>query len=173
LHAELDRATDPGSIGLAFPISATDSRSLPYLYCGSASVAHAVARYVQAVDDERLTDALPRLLTSMRTTYTVMPGLMQGLSGLGLGLAEYGRLSCDGEARDAAIRSARGLFKFALPHETGIRFLGDQLMRFSADLWSGSAGVLLFLSQLLDPAPDPLFTVDALTGAHPRTVPVG
>lgn len=173
LHAELDRATDPDAIGLAFPVSATDSRSLPYLYCGSASMAHTVARYVQVVDDERLTDALPRLLTSMRTTYTVMPGLMQGLSGLGLGLAEHARLTGDSDGRDAAIRAGRGLFKFAVPHPTGIRFLGDQLMRFSADLWSGSAGVLLFLSQLLDPAPDPLFTVDALTGAHSRAVLAG
>ncbi|MFF7194318.1 lanthionine synthetase LanC family protein [Streptomyces sp. NPDC008079] len=170
LHAELDRATEPDSPGLAFPISATDNRSLPYLYCGSASMAHTVTRYTRSVDDERLADALPRLLTSTRTTYTVMSGLWQGLSGLGLGLAEYGRLTGDGRGRDDAIRAACGLFKFAVPHETGIRFLGDQLMRFSADLWSGSAGVLLFLSQLLAPAPDPLFTVDALAGAYSRSV---
>lgn len=170
LHAELDRATDPDAPGLAFPVSATDQRSLPYLYCGSASLAHTVVRYARAVDDERLARELPRLLLPMRTTYTVMPGLWQGLSGLGFGLAEYAEATGDEAARADAIRGARGLFKFAVPHETGIRFLGDQLMRFSADLWSGSAGVLLFLTQLLDPAPDPLFTVDALTGAHARTV---
>ncbi|MFJ2957859.1 class III lanthionine synthetase LanKC [Streptomyces sp. NPDC087270] len=170
LHTELDRATDPEAPGLAFPVSATDQRSLPYLYCGSASVAHTAVRYARVVDDERLARALPLLLVPMRTTYTVMPGLYQGLSGLGFGLAEYAEATGDEAARADAIRGARGLFKFAVPHETGVRFLGDQLMRFSADLWSGSAGVLLFLTQLLDPAPDPLFTVDALAGAYARPV---
>lgn len=168
LHAELDRATDPrpDSPGLAFPISTTDTRSLPYLYCGSASVAHAVSRYVLCVQDDRLRAALPRLLAPMRTTYTVMQGLYQGLSGLGFVLAEHGELFADERSRADAFRAARGLFKFAVPHPTGIRFLGDQLMRFSADLWSGSAGVLVFLSQLLDPKPDALFTVDALAGSR-------
>ncbi|BBA95848.1 putative membrane translocator [Actinacidiphila reveromycinica] len=169
LHAELDRATDPDAPGLAFPISATDSRSLPYLYSGSASMAHAVVRYTRTVDDERLAQALPRLLASTRTTYTAMSGLFQGLAGLGFALAEQARLTGERSARADAVRGARGLFKFAVPHPTGVRFLGDQLMRFSADLWSGSAGILLFLTQLLDPAPDPLFTVDALSGAHART----
>jgi hypothetical protein len=120
------------------------------------------------VDDERLAAALPRLLSPLRTTFTVMPGLHQGLAGLGFALAGHAELTGDEDSRRDAIRVARGLFKFAVPHPTGARFLGDQLMRFSADLWSGSSGVLLFLAQLLDPRPDALFTVDAL--AVPATV---
>ncbi|WP_335980900.1 class III lanthionine synthetase LanKC N-terminal domain-containing protein [Streptomyces sp. CA2R106] len=169
LHAELDRATDPDAPGLAFPISAADSRSLPYLYCGSASMAHTVVRYTRTIGDERLVQALPRLLAAARTPYTAMSGLFQGQAGLGFAAAEHARLTGDAAARDAAVRSARALYKFAVPHPTGVRFLGDQNMRFSADLWSGSAGVLLFLTQLLDPAPDPLFTVDALAAAPAPT----
>jgi hypothetical protein len=168
LHAELDRAIDPQGPGLTFPLSAADPRSLPYLFAGSAGMVHAVTRQLKMVDDERLAAALPRLLSPLRTTFTVMPGLHQGLAGLGFALAGHAELTGDEDSRRDAIRVARGLFKFAVPHPTGARFLGDQLMRFSADLWSGSSGVLLFLAQLLDPRPDALFTVDAL--AVPATV---
>ncbi|HEX4703880.1 MAG TPA: hypothetical protein VH352_17255, partial [Pseudonocardiaceae bacterium] len=52
------------------------------------------------------------------------------------------------------------LFKHAVPHDTGIRWLGDDGSRFSAELWTGSAGVLLAVSRLLTNAADPLFTLD-------------
>jgi hypothetical protein len=165
LHAELDRAVplphraDDPAAALTFPISATDPRRMPYLYCGSAGVALVVARYLSDFPDDRLTAALPRLLAAARTVYTVMPGLFQGLAGLGLVHLELGR-------RDDAVRIARALFKYAVPDPTGVRFLGDQSLRYSAELCSGSAGVLLFLSQLLDPRPDPLCLADE---AHPPT----
>lgn len=162
LHAELDRATDPDCPSLTFPVSETDRRSMPYLFCGSAGLAHAVSRYLRVVDDERLAEALPRLLAPLRTTFTAQPGLYPGLAGMGFALADHAEVTGDASSRHAALRVARGLFKFAVPHSTGVRFLGDQLLRYSADLYSGSAGVLLFLDQLLDPRPDPLFTVDAL-----------
>ncbi|MEU0413432.1 class III lanthionine synthetase LanKC [Streptomyces griseorubiginosus] len=161
LHAELDRECDPRSTGMSFPVSTTDKRIMPYLYCGSAGVLHVATRYQLAAEDERLAAALPRLLRSLRTTYTAMPGLYSGLSGLGFALADRAALTGDEHDQRAALRVGRALFKYAIPHATGVRFLGDQLQRFSAELWSGSAGVLLFLTQLLHPRPDTLFTVDS------------
>lgn len=166
LHAELDRASDPDADDLAFPVSATDSRSMPYLYCGSAGMVMASTRYLRDAPDERLAEALPRLLLRIGGLFTVMPGLYQGLSGLGLATADHARLTGDHATRATATRTARALCKYAVPHEDGVRFLGEFRHRFSADLWSGSAGVLLFLSQLLDPRPDPLFTVDELAGVQ-------
>jgi hypothetical protein len=162
LHAELDRATDPDAPSLIFPVSDVDRREMPYLYCGSAGLAATTARYLNAVADERLAADLPRLLAPLRTTLTALPSLFAGLSGLGLSLTEHARAAGDDTSAQAALRVARGLFKFAIPHGGAVRFLGDQQMRFSAELYSGSAGVLLFLDQVLDPRPDPLFTVDAL-----------
>ncbi|MEV7677859.1 class III lanthionine synthetase LanKC [Streptomyces sp. NPDC088341] len=166
LHAELDRDSAPGTPRMYFPISAADSRSLPYLYCGSAGTAHTVTRYLRAVDDQRLAEALPRLLAALRSGAPAMSGLQQGLAGLGFALADHAVLTGDEPSRQEAIRIARGLYKFAVPHPTGVRFLGDRLLRFSADLWSGSAGVLLFLTQLLDPRPGAL-----LTAGLPAAVP--
>lgn len=162
LHAELDRATDPDAPSLIFPVSDVDRRAMPYLYCGSAGLAGTTARYLATVADERLSDALPRLLAPLRTTYTALPALLPGLSGLGLTLTEHARITGDESSRQAALRVARGLFKFAIPQGDGVRFLGDRQLRFSAELYSGSAGVLLFLDQVLSPRIDPLFTVDAL-----------
>ncbi|MFF3752612.1 class III lanthionine synthetase LanKC [Streptomyces sp. NPDC002018] len=166
LHAELDRDPAPGSPRMYFPVSATDSRSLPYLYCGSAGTAHTVTRYLRVVDDQRLAEALPRLLAALRAGFPAMSGLQQGLAGLGFALADHAALTGDEPSRQEAIRVARGLYKFAVPHSTGVRFLGDRLLRFSADLWSGSAGVLLFLAELLDPRPGALLTA-GLTTAVP------
>ncbi|MDI1465222.1 class III lanthionine synthetase LanKC [Catellatospora sp. KI3] len=163
LHAELDRASDPdAAAGLLFPVSRTDRRAMPYLYCGSAGMLYAATRCLAVLADERLAAAQPRLLETARLPYTVLPGLYRGAAGLAFALADHARLTGDPESGDAAVRAARRLFKYAIPHETGVRFMGDPQLRISAELWSGSAGVLLGLSQVLDPKPDGLFAVEPL-----------
>lgn len=160
LHAELDRECEPGTAGMLFPVSTTDKRKMPYLYCGSAGVLHVATRYLRAVGDERLEAAVPRLLRQLQVPFTIMPGLYSGTAGLGFVLAERAMLTGGEVEREAAVRAGKALFRYAIPHSGGVAFLGDQLMRLSADLYSGSAGILLFLTQLLDPRPDALFTVD-------------
>ncbi|GHJ42807.1 serine/threonine protein kinase [Catellatospora sp. TT07R-123] len=167
LHAELDRASDPDAAGLLFPISRANRRAMTYLYSGSAGMLYTTTRCLAAADDERLAEALPRLLAAVRVTFTVLPGLYQGMAGLAFALADHARRTGGEPARRDAVRAARALFKHAIPHETGVRFLGDPQLRFSAELWSGSAGVLFGLSQVLDPRPDGLFAVEPL--AVPRT----
>jgi hypothetical protein len=162
LHSELDRGSRPDEPGLLFPVSATDNRAMPYLYVGSAGMVYVATRCLQAVEDERLAEAMPRLLAPLNITYTIMPGLFQGLAGYSFTLADHAALTGEEATRQASLRLARSLFKYAVPHPTGVRFLGDQLLRYSAELWSGSAGVLLALSHVLDPRPDGLFTVDEL-----------
>lgn len=169
LHAELDRECDPDSPGMAFPVSGTDLRVMPYLYCGTAGVVHVAARYLRDREDERLTAAMPRLLTQLQVPFTVMPSLFPGTAGLGFALADLAMLTGGRAEREAAVRVGCRLFKYAIPHPSGVRYPGDQLQRLSADLWSGSAGVLLFLTHLLDPRPDLLFTVDARVEAGPAT----
>jgi hypothetical protein len=161
LHAELDRTSDPDAPGLVFPVSSTDRRAMPYLFAGSAGMLYATTRCVRAADDERLAQALPRLAAALRLTYTVMSGLCQGFGGLVFALADHAALTGNEASREWALRGARSVFKYALPHRTGVRFLGDQMLRYSAELWSGSAGNLLALAHVLDPRPGALFTVDA------------
>lgn len=165
LHRELDRAMPAEAESLHFPVSATDRRSMPYLFCGSAGMLRAVARYHRILPDERLAAAEAGLIPRLRTRYTVMPGLYQGLSGLGFALADYAAVTGEAGYREHALETATALFKYAVPGEQGVRFLGDKLQRFSADLWSGSAGILLFLHEVLNPlnpGRDALFSLDRL-----------
>jgi hypothetical protein len=122
----------------------------------------AASRCLRFVDDERLAAAVPRMLAPLRLSYTVFAGLFQGMAGFAFALADHGLVADDPDSRRAALKAGRQLFKYALPHDDGVRFFGDRGMRQSAELWSGSAGVLLSLSHVLDPRPDALFTVDAL-----------
>lgn len=168
LHAELDRAKPGTGEEIMFPASATDRRGMYYLYCGTAGYLRTACRYLAEEPDERLAAALPKLITkSAGMTHVAHAGLCQGLAGLGFALAESGEALGDARAHAAARKAARALFKHAIPDGAGVRFLGDLRMRYSSDLWSGSSGVLLFLSYLLAPRPDALFTVDLL--ARPRS----
>ncbi|MFI7673262.1 class III lanthionine synthetase LanKC [Actinophytocola sp. NPDC049390] len=173
LHEELDRASAPDAPDLAFPVSDRDSRSMPYVHCGSAGMLLVTTRCLAARDDERLQDAQERLRLRLGGPFTVMAGLYQGITGLGFALAEHARLTGDTTSAGMATRTGTALFKYAVPWEHGVRFLGEGRSRYSADLWSGSAGVLLFLHTLLEPGQDPLFTVDRLGGRqrHERTLP--
>ncbi|BBB01885.1 putative membrane translocator [Actinacidiphila reveromycinica] len=165
LHHELDRAMPGGAASPHFPVSATDRRSMPYLFCGTAGTLRAVCRYNTVCQDERLAGVESDLMPRLRTTYTVMPGLYQGLAGLGFALADHASVRGDEVSSRAALRTARALFKYAVPGPTGVRFHGEKLKRFSADLWSGGAGVLLFLDQVLDGGADRLFSLDRLVPA--------
>jgi hypothetical protein len=174
LHAELDRARESGSGELVFPVSAKDRRGMYYLHCGTAGFLSVASRHLAAGPDERLALAVPKLVRKASITYVAHAGLFQGLAGMGFALAECGRLLGDERAGAASWKSARTLFAHALPSGAGVRFLGDLRLRRSCELWSGAAGVLLFLSHLLDPRPDPLFSVDSLahragTSAPART----
>jgi hypothetical protein len=172
LHAELDRAVDPLAPGLLFPVSRTDRRQMPYLYCGSAGMAVTVTRYLRDAHDDKLASALPRLLAPLRKTYAAMPALCTGLAGFAFALADHALLTGAEPSRQDAVRVARALFKYAIPHATGVRYLGDQMLRYSAELWTGSAGVLLALTQVLSPRPGMLFTVDT-TGTPAQALAPG
>ena len=172
LREELVLARQIRRDALGFVMSGKDNRVVPYLGAGSAGYVAVLARYLAHCPDLELglrtdtgveldaTAILDRCLRACRIRFTVFPGLFSGLAGLTFTLAETGRVLERPELVEAAWTSARGLFRYAVPRSGGVGWLGEPGHRFSADLWSGSAGVLLVLHQLIDPAPDPLFTLD-------------
>ena len=148
--------------------SHTDPRVYPYLFAGSAGYAAVLSRYLahrpdaefDSASDLGAADALERCLRSCSVRFTAFPGLFPGLAGLAVALAGVGRRLDRPELVDAALTSARGLFRYAIPRKDGVGWLGEPGQRLSADLWSGSAGILLALQQLTDPAPSPLDLLD-------------
>ncbi len=160
LHQELDRAISLPDGTLSFPDNAVARPAMPYLYAGSAGVALVLTRYVAGAPDERFVAALPRILSDVDKRCTMLPGLYCGLAGLAFVLAEHAGWAGEASSHEAAVSVATGLVKHAVPHATGVRFLGDGLMRYSAELWSGGAGVLLALHRVLYGAADQFFTLD-------------
>jgi serine/threonine protein kinase len=166
LREELRHALPLGTTGTGFQVSSRDPRNMPYLFTGSAGYAHVLARYLAHADDGDLADVLDRCLRTCTARHTVYAGLFQGIAGLALTCREAGEMTGRPDLVASAADCATALFQYAIADTVGVRYIGDGNMRMSADLWSGSAGILLALQQILAPRPDPLFTLDhATTGA--------
>jgi hypothetical protein len=170
LADDLDRATHSDG-GLLFPVSERDGRIMPYLYSGTAGVGMVVSRYLAATGDDRLAGTMPGLLSGVDSSFTHYGGLYSGMSGLGLFLHDHARRHQDHDAGRQALRIAKRMFLYAVPHREGAYVMGEYGLRMSGDLWHGSAGVLVLLSQLLDDRTDAFFTLDDLVDAHATTVP--
>lgn len=166
LHEELDRAITMDDGSLSFADNAVLKRAMPYLPIGAAGVGTVLSRYVAAGGDERLRAALPLVAAGTTvSTWTKEAGLYEGLAGLAWFLAEYAEADCHPDAagvlaaRTAALRACTGLLKYAIPHTGGVRFLGSKAHRFSSDLASGGAGVLLAVRRFLGGPGDEVFTL--------------
>ncbi|WP_051795233.1 class III lanthionine synthetase LanKC [Streptomyces sp. NRRL S-87] len=165
LHQELERtfALDDGALSVSDNAQLT--RAMPYLATGAAGVAAVLTRYVATAPDERCAAALPRLVAGIRVSCaTKEAGLYRGLAGLSWFLTGHAELTGTDAARRDAVRAATGLLKYAVPYRRGVRFLGAGSQRFTADLSSGGAGVLLALHRVLA---GPLLTEPR----HARPVP--
>jgi hypothetical protein len=160
LHQELDRAFDLPDGALSFPDDADEWRAMPYLYAGTAGVTTVISRYLAATPDERFAAALARMRRDLTKPCTVLPALYCGLAGMTFALAEHADWVGTPEHRAEALRLGTSLVKYAVPGPSGVRFIGDGSLRFSAELWSGGAGVLLALHRLVSGPADQFFTLD-------------
>ncbi|MEY9946726.1 lanthionine synthetase C family protein [Kitasatospora sp. GAS1066B] len=177
LRTEAGRAVEYPGGGLAFRISTTDNRLFPYLHRGSAGLALVADRYLPHLDESagaewtstELATLIERCLTPGSVPTTAYSGLYEGRAGLVLALADHATWTGSPADRETALAAARRLYCHAVTHPTGVRFSGEHTFRLSADLWSGSAGVLLGLTRLLDGPVDAFFTLDDLVrSAAPR-----
>ncbi|WP_018680235.1 class III lanthionine synthetase LanKC [Actinokineospora enzanensis] len=168
LYEELAFAEPLPVDALGFKTSTKARRVYPYLFAGSAGYATVLARYLACRPDAGFAgarDVLEQCLRACTIRFAVFPGLFPGLTGLAWTLADAGRRLDRPDLVDAAVTSARGLFRYAIPHATGVRWLGEPGQRFAADLWSGSAGVLLALHAITGP----LTSGDTALDASPDT----
>ncbi|MEU8221629.1 class III lanthionine synthetase LanKC [Kribbella sp. NPDC048915] len=119
-------------------------RTLPYLEEGSAGVALVLERYLRHRPCDELNTTLRELKRVTHCSYYVQPGLFMGRAGILLTAAALG---------DEVDDLIRGLGWHAMPFDGGLAFPGNQLLRLSMDLATGSAGVLLALGTALHDAP--------------------
>lgn len=151
-----------------FRVSDADRRNMPYLACGSAGYAHVLARYLARRPDAELFGLLRSCVRAVGIRFTAAPGLFQGQAGLALVHADVAARFPDENFLPDAPARITALFKYAIGGETGVRWLGGRGQRLSADLATGSAGILLALQHATAGVTDPLFTLDhCLDGSRP------
>ena len=114
---------------------------------GTAGVLTTLLRYHHVTGDERLRKRVDELLPDVRRKYTVFPQLFHGISGIGNALLDAYEFLGDPELLGDAQRAAEAVLCSAVRRPEGVVFPGEQTVRESCDLASGSAGVALFLDR--------------------------
>ncbi|GAA2012714.1 class III lanthionine synthetase LanKC [Nocardiopsis rhodophaea] len=126
-------------------------RTLPYVADGSAGIGLVLDEFLRHRDHPDFTTALARIRRAAQPELAVFPMLFQGSAGL-LGLLTHLRRPDKHDARlEELIAGKRDRLRW---HMLGLRgeiaFPGDQLLRLSMDLATGSAGILLALAAVRD-----------------------
>ncbi|QLQ35662.1 class III lanthionine synthetase LanKC [Micromonospora robiginosa] len=121
-------------------------RTMPYLAEGSVGVGLVLDQYLGHRPDDELRDEATAIRRAADSPFYAQSGLFAGRAGIVAYLAERGD-------RDAARQQARLLGWHALPYADRPAFPGDQLLRLSMDLATGTAGVLAALAATRPDAP--------------------
>ncbi|HET6858003.1 MAG TPA: class III lanthionine synthetase LanKC [Streptomyces sp.] len=119
------------------------ARTMPYLGAGSVGIGMVLDAYLAHRPDEEFEGARTGIVRAARSRYYAQPGLFNGRAGMVLHLA---RTTAPAAAPGHLTAQLEGLGWYALPYEGHLAFPGDQMMRLSMDLGTGSAGVLLALA---------------------------
>ncbi|MEU6553264.1 class III lanthionine synthetase LanKC [Streptomyces sp. NPDC046915] len=127
------------------------SRVLPYLESGSAGIAAVLHDLLRHRPDERRQQSLDQIRGAAEPEFIVQPGLFNGRAGLVLLLHH---LQDGASVHEHVIRRhIRRLAWHLIPYQGHVAFPGEQLLRLSMDLATGSAGVLLALGSALAGTP--------------------
>jgi hypothetical protein len=121
-------------------------RHLPYLEGGSGGIALVAREYLAHAEDPVLSAFVPPVRPVCASEFVREPGLFGGRAGL---IAILGLLSEPGQDHQA-LESIRRLSWHAVRKQDGLYFPGPGLTRLSADLASGSAGILLALHTVFE-----------------------
>jgi hypothetical protein len=125
---------------------------MPYIADGSVGIGLVLQDYLAHRDDEQFAEAAAAIRSAAEGRFYVWPGLFSGRAGMILYLS---RACPPGTAgRDPLVAAhVRALSWHALTYRRQLAFPGDQLLRLSMDLASGTAGVMLALGAALHDEP--------------------
>jgi hypothetical protein len=148
-------------------------RHFLYMDGGSGGVALAAADYLTVRDDPELAQFTRQVLPYCGAPVVREPGLFRGRSGL---LAILARGGCQpltdagpAEVRAQVRAQVRRLAWQAVARDGAVLIPGRMLLRFSADLATGSAGVLLALHSVFDGDGDLLALLPGVRDHAPAT----
>ncbi|MFF8280140.1 class III lanthionine synthetase LanKC [Streptomyces lateritius] len=127
-------------------------RTMPYLGAGSVGIGMVIDDYLLHRHDDALDRARREIVQAAQATFYAQPGLFRGVAGMVLHLA---RTNADGPgtAPEDVRRQVDCLTWHAMSYQGHLAFPGEQMMRLSMDLSTGTAGVLLALAAALGDRP--------------------
>lgn len=139
LHNDLDRCVQ--SAGGTLQVD-EGWRTMPYLGAGSVGIGMVLDDYLVHRADERFARARGDIVRAAQATFYAQPGLFRGAAGMALHLSRTSVTGPGTEPADIA-RQMGTLAWHALPYQGHLAFPGEQMMRLSMDLATGTAGCLL------------------------------
>ncbi|TCO59701.1 class III lanthionine synthetase LanKC [Actinocrispum wychmicini] len=119
-------------------------RAMPYLATGSIGVGFVLRLFLRHRENGEFARALALIRRTAQPELVIGSGLFNGRAGC---IAFLSALQESGPVLD---RLVRRLSWHIVPYRGNVAFPGDQLLRLSMDLATGSAGVLFALSSALD-----------------------
>lgn len=119
-------------------------RTMPYLGEGSVGIGMVIDDWLEHGPDERFEQARREIVRAAQATFYAQPGLMRGAAGMILHLART-TTPGPGTGPGAIARQIDALARHAVPYQGHLAFPGEQMMRLSMDLSTGTAGALLAL----------------------------
>ncbi|MGW7431740.1 class III lanthionine synthetase LanKC [Streptomyces sp. NPDC054861] len=140
-------------------------RTMPYLGAGSVGIGMVIDDFLLHRHDDALERARRDIVQAAQATFYAQPGLFRGVAGMVLHLA---RTPADGPgtAPEDVRRQVDCLTWHAMSYQGHLAFPGEQMMRLSMDLATGTAGVLLALSAALGDRPAHLPFLPPLPRPH-------
>jgi hypothetical protein len=127
-------------------------RTMPYLADGSVGIGMVIDEFLVHRQDDALADAAARIRGAAESQFYIEPGLFYGRAGMILYLSRKRPLG-QGPSDPVVDGHIRRLSWHALSYEGHLAFPGEQLLRLSMDLASGTAGVLLAVGAALHDQP--------------------
>ncbi|MDO0910291.1 class III lanthionine synthetase LanKC [Streptomyces sp. DT2A-34] len=147
-------------------------RTMPYLADGSVGIGMVLDEYLAHRADERFSAAAHAIRRAASASFYIEPGLFDGLAGMILHLSRA-HPPGTAAARDPVIADhVHHLERHACLLDGRLAFPGEQLLRLSMDLATGTAGVLLALGSAFHSRPVGLpFLTPGPRSAHDPPVP--
>ncbi len=143
-------------------------RTMPYLHDGSVGIAMVLDDYLSRRPDDRFAEASAQIRVAAMSEFYIEPGLFSGRAGMILYLSRHrqGRPPAD---TGLVASHVERLAWHAIDYEGSLAFPGDQLLRLSMDLATGTAGVLLAVGAALHDNPVALPFLGPLPGGPPSS----
>lgn len=127
-------------------------RTMPYLGAGSVGIGMVLDDFLAHRPDNEFDRARREIVQAAQAKFYAQPGLFRGAAGMVLHLA---RTTAGGPGTHTADlrRQIDSLAWGAVPYQGQLAFAGEQMMRLSMDLSTGTAGCLLALGSALHDIP--------------------